>query len=102
MVRYQPTVRRKAGPVDVLDIFVTKHCFGSTEASRLASVLQSLSGLQIKIRTLDESADSTFPEVVATPSYFLNGSLIFLGNPRLEELMEKIASLNRDKADSRG
>lgn len=101
MIRYQPDGRTKERPVDVLDIYVMRHCFGSDEASRLAATMQSLSGLQVKVRMLDQLTDSDLPEVVATPSYFLNGCLLFLGNPRLEELVEKIASLSRHKADSR-
>ena len=86
--------------MDVLDIYVIRHCFGSDEASRLAAAMQSLSGLQVKVRILDQLTGDDLPEVVATPSYFLNGSLLFLGNPRLEELVEKIASLSQNKADS--
>ncbi|MBI4286971.1 MAG: hypothetical protein HY671_00915 [Chloroflexi bacterium] len=86
--------------MDVLEIYVARHCFGSDEASRLAAAMQSLSGLQVKVRILDQLTENDMPEVVATPSYFLNGCLLFLGNPRLEELVEKVASLSRHKADS--
>ncbi|MFQ5924457.1 MAG: hypothetical protein ACE5IE_00475 [Dehalococcoidia bacterium] len=82
----------------VLDIYVMRHCLGYEEASRLAGEIKhSLSGLQVRVSVLDEMTEGDLPDIPATPSYFLNGRLLFLGNPRLEELVAKIASLSRDE-----
>ena len=84
--------------MNVLDIYVMKHCFGCAEAIRLANEIRQISSeLQVKVRTLDELAEGNYPEIIATPSYFLNGRLLFLGNPSLEELVNKIASIGGDK-----
>ncbi len=84
--------------MNVLDIYVWRHCFGCDEAFRLAREIdQSLSHLQVEVRILDDISGHDIPEIIATPSYFLNGRLLFLGNPRLEELAAKITSLDSDK-----
>ena len=82
----------------VLDIYVTRHCLGFKEALRLArEIKQRLFGLQVKVSMLDEITEGDLPDIPATPAYFLNGRLLFLGNPRLEELAGKIALLSSDK-----
>lgn len=79
--------------MNVLDVYVTNHCFGCDEALRLAGEInQSLSDLKVEVRNIEEMTEGDLPEIIATPSYFFNGRLLFLGNPRLEELMEKITS----------
>ena len=84
--------------MEVLDIYVAKHCFGYEEALRLArEIKQSLFDLQVKVSMLDEITEGDLPDIPATPAYFLNGRLLFLGNPRLEELADKIALLSGDK-----
>ena len=84
--------------MNVLDIYVTKHCFGYDEALRLAKEIgQSLPCLEVKVRVMEEMAADDLPEIIATPSYFLDGRLLFLGNPRMEELVTKIVSFGQDK-----
>ncbi len=84
--------------MEVLDIYVAKHCFGYEEALRMAGqIKQSLLGLQVKVTMLDEMMEGDQPDIPATPAYFLNGRLLFLGNPQLEELVGKIASPSGDK-----
>ena len=84
--------------MEVLDIYVTRHCLSFKETSRLAGeIKQRLFGLQVKVIMLDEMMEGDLPDIPATPAYFLNGRLIFLGNPRLEELLGKIASFGQDR-----
>ena len=83
--------------MEVLDIYVAKHCFGYEEALRMADqIKQSLFGLQVKVTMLGEMTKGN-PDIPATPAYFFNGRLLFLWNPRLEELADKIALLSGDK-----
>ncbi len=78
--------------MNLLEVYVAKHCFGCDEALRMAKeISQSLPRLEVKVRVLEEMAEDDLPEILATPSYFLNGHRLFLGNPRLEELVAKIA-----------
>ena len=83
--------------MNVLDIYVAKLCFGCEEALILsAEINKSLPYLQVKVKNLDKMMWDDLPEIIATPSYFLNGRLLFLGNPRLEELVAKITSLSNN------
>ena len=78
--------------MNLLEVYVAKHCFGCDEALKLATeISQSLPHLQVKVKNLDEMTEGDLPEIIATPSYFLNGRRLFLGNPRLGELVVKIA-----------
>ncbi len=84
--------------MNLLEVYVAKHCFGCDEALKLAAeISQSLPHLQVKVRSLDEMTERDLPEIIATPSYFLNSRLLFLGNPRLEELVAKIALFNSEE-----
>lgn len=84
--------------MNLLDVYVAKHCFGYEEASRLVrEIKQRLPGLQVGVTVLDEITESAPPDIPATPSYFLDGRLLFLGNPPLEDLVTKIASLSPNK-----
>lgn len=87
----------------VLDIYVAKHCLGTDQATRLAAGLrQQVSGIEVKVTVLDEMPEDDRPCIAATPSYFLDGHLLFLGNPRLEELVAKIASFSTNKGPDNG
>lgn len=84
--------------MNTLEVYVAKHCFGYKEAKKLVGeVGQSLPGLQITMTVIDEVTEGDLPDIPATPSYFLDGYLLFLGNPPLEELVTKIASLSPNK-----
>ncbi len=87
--------------MNVLDVYVTRHCFGCDEALRLAEeIKQSLPHLEVKVKILDEMTEDDLPEIIATPSYFLNGRRLFIGNPRLEELVAKITSYSNEEGRS--
>ncbi|MBI2980548.1 MAG: hypothetical protein HYY41_07000 [Chloroflexi bacterium] len=89
--------------MNLLEVYVGKHCFGYKEAARLAGEIeQSLPGLQVIMTVIDEVADGDLPDIPATPSYFLDGCLLFLGNPRLEELVSKITSFGQGKGGNHG
>ena len=84
--------------MNLLEVYVAKYCFGCDEALKLATeISQSLPHLQVKVRNLEGMMEGDLPEIIATPSYFLNGRLLFLGNPRLEELVVKITSRSNEE-----
>ncbi|MBI2850546.1 MAG: hypothetical protein HYX80_05820 [Chloroflexi bacterium] len=84
--------------ISVLDIYVAKHCFGTAEALRIAAeVGRQLPDIEVKVTIFDEISRSEAPHVIATPSYILNGKLLFLGNPRLAELVKKVRSVQSAK-----
>lgn len=84
-----------------LSVYVARHCFGTTEAVRLVGeVRQRLPGLQVEVVMLDEMPVVDTRNVPATPCYIMDDRLLFLGNPRLDELITKIASLSKDKGEN--
>lgn len=77
----------------LLEIYVAKHCFGTAEALRLAEEVKHRSpDVRVNLRVFDDIPATDATLVFATPSYYLNGRLIFLGNPRLEELVARLQS----------
>ncbi len=85
-------------PKDILEVYVAKHCFGCDEALRLAKeISRELPSLKVAVRILEEMTEGELPEIIATPSYFLNGRRLFIGNPRLEELTAKITLFSSDE-----
>ncbi len=84
--------------MSVLDVYIAKHCFGCDEALRLAKeISQSLPRLEVNVMVLEEMTEDEIPEIIATPSYFLNGRRLFIGNPRLEELTAKITLFSSEE-----
>ena len=87
--------------MSTLEVYVAKHCFGYEEATKLfGEIRRSLPDLQVSMTVIDDLPDVDLPDIPATPSYFLDGRLLFLGNPRLEELITKISSPSEDKGEN--
>lgn len=75
----------------MLRILIAGHCFGCEEAERLFHEIRNLMP-HLSVELLDLDAEGAIPPegVVAVPAYVLDGRTIFLGNPRIEELLEKL------------
>ena len=55
--------------MNLLEVYVAKHCFGCDEALKLATeISQSLPHLQVKVKNLEELNEGSLPEIIATPS----------------------------------
>ena len=75
----------------LLEIYVADHCAGSEEAHRLAAEARRvLPAVEIRVNSLDNIRVEKMPRLPGTPAYFLDGRLVFLGNPSLEELQRKV------------
>lgn len=77
----------------LLEIFVSPHCLGCATAVRLAARVEALSALDVDVRIIDLSAPGSVrpPAVFAVPTYLLNGTVISLGNPEENWLMDRLA-----------
>jgi hypothetical protein len=73
-----------------LDVVVTPSCPGGDEARRTAGdVAARFPGLSVRVIELGDGAG--VPEVVvATPTYLLDGRVVALGNPGVEQLERAI------------
>lgn len=76
----------------LLEIYVARHCFGSAEALRMAvEIKRRLPDIGVEVKVLDDMTPAG-TSIFATPSYYLDGRLVFLGNPELERLIRKVHS----------
>ena len=73
----------------MLEIYVREGCWSCAEAERIiADVQQEFPAVQMELRDIDQCEP---PEIVfATPTYLLNGRVLFLGNPTRAELSRKL------------
>ena len=73
-----------------LDVYISETCWSCDEAKQIVAEMRPLfPSIAIELRDIsDERRPSS---VFATPTYVLNGSTIFLGNPTREQLQEKLA-----------
>jgi alkyl hydroperoxide reductase subunit AhpF len=77
-----------------LEVYVSSECLNCEESVRLASEVASrFPGVQVRVVDLDRLPDhELLPEaVVAVPTYLLDGRVISLGNPYLEELFARLS-----------
>jgi glutaredoxin len=75
-----------------LELYVDKDCPGCARARRYAQYVQEhFPRLEVRIIDLEESNIHERPSSIFTvPTYLLNGKMLSLGNPKLEDLLEKI------------
>lgn len=74
-----------------LDIFVVDNCWSCEEAHRIAAEAQLRFADEVEVTLRDLERDPRPPTVFAAPTYMLDGRVISLGNPRREELWERLA-----------
>ena len=75
-----------------LDIYVASHCLAGQEAQRLAiEAARRFPDAEIRLINLDETPPPE--QIVAVPTYVLNGRIISLGNPEPEALFAQMAPL---------
>ena len=73
-----------------LEIFVMDDCWSCEESRRIAAEARvRFPGVEVALLDL-ESSDRRPPEVFAAPTYVLDGTIVSLGNPRREELWQRI------------
>ena len=70
-----------------LDVYLTEHCFGCTEARRLAeAAARHFPGLAVRVVDLEREPEARPDGLVAVPTYMLDGRVVSLGNPRQRDL----------------
>lgn len=74
-----------------LEIYVTDNCWTCEESRRLAAEVKArVTNVEVELVDLDSGRRPSY--VFAAPTYVLDGKVIFLGNPRWEELRQKLAA----------
>ncbi len=73
-----------------LEVYVVDNCSSCERAKTfIGSISNRYANLKIDLFNLSNPDTISPDNVFATPTYILNGSTIFLGNPSLEELDER-------------
>jgi alkyl hydroperoxide reductase subunit AhpF len=74
-----------------LDIYIDQTCTGCVHAQNLAEVVrQTLPQLEVRIFDLEHPNSKKPSSVFAVPTYMLNGKILALGNPDINDLVAKI------------
>jgi hypothetical protein len=77
----------------MLEVFVSSHCFACKDSFSIAEDIRArYPEIRVWIRNIDGSAPH--PEVFATPTYVLNGSTLWLGNPTEQEIERAFGPVN--------
>ncbi len=73
-----------------LEVYVVDDCSSCERAQNfVAGIINRYANLKIDLFNLSNPDTISPDNVFATPTYILNGSILFLGNPSLEELDER-------------
>lgn len=79
----------------VLRVYVAEHCGTCRESRRLARVIaQRLTNITVEVVDVDDQ--EPVDEIFAVPTFCYRGTIIALGNPREDELVMRVLSLERD------
>lgn len=77
-----------------LDVYIAEHCWSCEETRRIvADITPQFPRVTIALRDINDQARPS--SVFATPTYVLDGRIIFLGNPTREELKDKLSAASR-------
>lgn len=80
-----------------LQIYITEGCIGCQWAMSMAEAVQNLyPDLEVEVIDIADTTEALPEEVIAVPAYVLNGRLIFLGNPHLDELHQTLLGVVND------
>jgi len=72
-----------------LDVYIEDTCWACAESRKIvADVVSKVPSVDIELRSLDD--DRRPNAVFATPTYVLDGRVIYMGNPTREELIQKL------------
>lgn len=85
-----------------LQIFVGKHCANCAEAFRIAELARSIDGLDVDVIDLDEPGQHAPVNVVAVPTYVLDGRVVSLGNPYPDVFLTQLRNGVKGVMDSTG
>jgi hypothetical protein len=84
-----------------LQIYITNDCWSCEESRRIAVDTQAqFQDVEVTLTELDQ--EESPPNVFAAPTYVLDGKVISLGNPRIEELWAQLAQKRAKMSENGG
>ena len=81
-----------------LENYITNECTNCGEARLIAEQARAIADLEVKVIDLEAPGQSVPPQVVAVPTYLLNGRIVSLGNPKREEFLGELRQLSEEEA----
>jgi glutaredoxin len=79
-----------------LQVYVQEGCWSCVESRRIAAKIGPQFP-QVIVEVVNLSSGSPPDNIFAVPAYVLDGRLIFLGNPYLDDLHEKLQAALDDQ-----
>lgn len=70
-----------------LEIYVERQCLMCAYADEIAERAQQIAGLEVAVIDIAHAAEPVPPNVVAVPTYLLDGQVVSLGNPVCDEFL---------------
>ncbi len=81
-----------------LQVYIADDCWSCEETRRVvADVAVVLPQLEVALVNLSEAGVGQPDAVFATPTYMMNGRILFLGNPTPIELRQKIEAIHQEQ-----
>ena len=93
------SARRLPVNAALLRVYVAEHCDSCRESRRLAKVVsRRLNGIAVEVVDID--LEEPVDEIFAIPTFCFRGKILFLGNPREDELIDRVLMLERESVRS--
>jgi hypothetical protein len=74
-----------------LDVYVSRDCVGCAEALRLAEVAaRRFPAIAVRVVDLEREPEARPDNLVAVPTYMLDGRIVWLGNPHPADLLRHL------------
>jgi alkyl hydroperoxide reductase subunit AhpF len=74
-----------------LEVYISKGCWNCDESQRIVADMRAQFP-KMNIRLHDMTDDELPGNVFAVPTYVLNGRVLYVGNPRPDELKARLAT----------
>jgi hypothetical protein len=81
-----------------LVIYTADHCLGCDYTLEIAADARRIAGLETVVIVLEQGGEPMPDNVVAVPTYVLNGQVVALGNPNREEFLRALCAQVKERA----
>ena len=89
------STHRRSVDEQVLRVYVAEHCGTCRESRRLAKVVAGrLKDITVEVVDIDHQ--EPIDEIFAVPTFCYRGKILFLGNPREDELVARVLTLEQE------
>ena len=80
-----------------LEIYIANQCTNCEEALLIAERACGIAGLEVAVIDLDKTGQNVPTNVVAVPTYLLDGQVVSLGNPVREAFLARLRQMAKEE-----